>query len=811
MKKIIAYVHTHWDREWYREFEEFRLRLIEVLNDIILKLQKGELPVFYFDGQISAVEDYLEIYPEKVDVIKKLIAEKKLFVGPFYCSADQFLTSGESLLRNLYFGIKKSKELGNKEFLAYLSDTFGHCVSMSEILKAANLDKAVLWRGLGDLNADLLWQDIKTTYLIQGYFNDFLSSDMDFDKKADALKRYIDKIAAKSGEYVLLPIGADHLKACDNLKKQIEMLNKKYKNEYEIVISEPFEYFKNIKDEDRTTVSGEFLNNSLNFILQGVYSSRNDIKQANARCERKLNDAEMFDAVNSTFYGKTSRQKQLDYAYKTLIKNHAHDSIYGCNTDKVNREVLTRYEKVEEIADGVKKRCERDLKTEKGFSAINLSNNDFKGVATIWSDKKLPSNLKAVLLEKKRGFSDDILYNTAKIPVTEDYTDICKYAVKLKNVDAFSLKNITKHDIADASDIKVGKHFIENQNLVIEIKNNQINVTDKKNHLIYHDFIKITDVGDVGDSYNFAPVKNDKKVVAKIKSVKIEGKKLFAKAIVDFEIKIPETSTDKRRSLIAPRHKIQMTILLKSDSDFAEFKTDYVNKSENHKLQVAFGLKNPIVETISEDLTKTVKRVFDPDYDLNDKIPAPRGFELKTNTMPINCFVWCQGVGVISDGLHEVEICKNDLALTLLRSTGIISNPKNPSRGTPAGPPIETPELQMLGKYSAEFAISFTDSADDLYKVCDEYFSAPILVQSNMPSKQFVTSDNKKIKVSVIKKSDKDELVLRLINASDEREACTIKCGNKLPVETDLTEEKNIPTNGILYFNPHEIKTVKMK
>ena len=64
MKKIIAYVHTHWDREWYREFEEFRLRLIEVLDDIILKLQKGELPVFYFDGQISAVEDYLEIYPE---------------------------------------------------------------------------------------------------------------------------------------------------------------------------------------------------------------------------------------------------------------------------------------------------------------------------------------------------------------------------------------------------------------------------------------------------------------------------------------------------------------------------------------------------------------------------------------------------------------------------------------------------------------------------------------------------------------------------------------------------------------------------
>ena len=50
LKRICYLNGTHWDREWYREFEEFRLRLIEVLDDIILKLQKGELPVFYFDG-----------------------------------------------------------------------------------------------------------------------------------------------------------------------------------------------------------------------------------------------------------------------------------------------------------------------------------------------------------------------------------------------------------------------------------------------------------------------------------------------------------------------------------------------------------------------------------------------------------------------------------------------------------------------------------------------------------------------------------------------------------------------------------------
>ena len=72
MKKIIAYIHTHWDREWYREFEEFRLRLIEVFDEVLKSLETDELPCFYFDGQTAALEDYLEIKPEKIELIKRL-------------------------------------------------------------------------------------------------------------------------------------------------------------------------------------------------------------------------------------------------------------------------------------------------------------------------------------------------------------------------------------------------------------------------------------------------------------------------------------------------------------------------------------------------------------------------------------------------------------------------------------------------------------------------------------------------------------------------------------------------------------------
>ena len=81
--------------------------------------------------------------------------------------------------------------------------------------------------------------------------------------------------------------------------------------------------------------------------------------------------------------------------------------------------------------------------------------------------------------------------------------------------------------------------------------------------------------------------------------------------------------------------------------------------------------------------------------------------EVETNFAPMQRYVGAQGFGVITQGLNEYEVKRNSLLVTLLRSIGIISNPKNPSRSTPAGPPIETPDAQMLCKNEAEFAVGF--------------------------------------------------------------------------------------------------------
>ena len=87
---------------------------------------------------------------------------------------------------------------------------------------------------------------------------DIFSASMTIEKKAEWLKGNLDKIAEKSGNYLLLPIGADHLGVEPDITDQIEKVNSLLED-YEIKLSNPFEYCK------RTTSSGIFDNQFRNF------------------------------------------------------------------------------------------------------------------------------------------------------------------------------------------------------------------------------------------------------------------------------------------------------------------------------------------------------------------------------------------------------------------------------------------------------------------------------------------------------------------------------------------------------------------
>lgn len=691
-KRVIAYLHTHWDREWYREFEVFRLRLLNVFDNVLDLLENWRIPCFYFDGQTSALEDYLEMRPEKEALVRKLIKQKKLFIGPCYTLVDEFLTDGVCFRKNLEIGMAYAKSLGCVDFLGYFADTFGHSKNIPAILKEFGIDKAVVWRGCPDeIPSEFMFNGVKTVNLIRGYFNDIFSQDLSVEKKVEFLEGHLDKIAKKSSDVLLMPIGADHLDIESDVAIQIRDINKLLKG-YEIELSSPFRYFELVKDNFNFKYNDELRDNSTTFILPGTYSARVELKQYNVKCSYMLDLANKFQKFAKKKYKTPNYDRVIDYAYKLLLQNQAHDSICGCSADLVHQENITRYKKVLQIADTIIKEVVHES-GEKSL-VINLSNQNFCGVVQFESPVKYSKD-EFELISVKKGFEDKLLFNSKKIPVTEDYENIYTYLAEIENKTPSKLLSRTSKPCccASKSDLEISDTKIENSKISLLIKNGEIIVKDKISDRTYTNFIQFVDFKDNGDTYNFGPDANDKGLKSTIISSKVlkEGK---LQSVLLVKFKIDKTILD-------------VQISLNKNSHLINFKIDWNNKIKNHLLQAQFNLKEPVKKTYSEDMGELIERKFNPEYNIRKNLPKKRGLEAKTNTAVMQRYVCAQGFEVITKGLCEYEVKKNSLLITLLRAIGVISNPKNPSRTTPAGPPISVEDAQQLGQNSAEFSIGF--------------------------------------------------------------------------------------------------------
>ena len=106
-------VGTHWDREWYEPFQEFRMWLVELIDELMDLMDKDpEYRCFHLDGQAVVLQDYLEVRPERRERLVGLLKEGRLIAGPWYDLPDEWLISGESYVRNLMMGMRVCRELG---------------------------------------------------------------------------------------------------------------------------------------------------------------------------------------------------------------------------------------------------------------------------------------------------------------------------------------------------------------------------------------------------------------------------------------------------------------------------------------------------------------------------------------------------------------------------------------------------------------------------------------------------------------------------------------------------------------------------
>ena len=224
--------HTHWDREWYEPFQVFRMRLVELVDQLLDSMEADDRLAFILDGQVATVDDYLEVRPEGRARIERLIAEGRLAIGPWQILMDEFLVSGETIIRNLEFGWARAEALGRAMPVGYLPDMFGHIAQMPQILRRAGIDRAVVWRGVPmsiDRNT-FVWRspdgsEVDAEYLVGGYGNGAYLFDVP-DRLKAKLAEHVDANESFYGRHSILAMyGTDHAVPSPRLADLVDAVN----------------------------------------------------------------------------------------------------------------------------------------------------------------------------------------------------------------------------------------------------------------------------------------------------------------------------------------------------------------------------------------------------------------------------------------------------------------------------------------------------------------------------------------------------------------------------------------------------------
>ncbi len=387
---ILLVPHTHWDREWYQTFQQFRMRLVRVVNHLLDILDSdSNFTHFMLDGQTIVLDDYLEVCPQEEERLKRYTRSGRISVGPWYLQPDEFLVSGESLIRNLQVGLRRAAEFGQPMRVGYVPDTFGHIAQLPQILRGVGIDNAVFWRGIGSeaRKSEFTWtapdgSSVLVLLLADplGYSN---ARDMPLqvDEFVTRTELQASRLLPRANQATLLFMnGSDHLAPQDGLPAVVAAANERMEHldpqrarvlagfqrdgqpvsfdKIQVRIASLSEYVDTVSHYIRQngkhalqTMAGEMRSGEYSHLLPSVLSTRMWIKQENAATEHLLERWVEPLAAWASLLGARYPRGLVELAWKYLLQNHPHDSICGCSIDQVHRENRVRFAQSQQVGE----------------------------------------------------------------------------------------------------------------------------------------------------------------------------------------------------------------------------------------------------------------------------------------------------------------------------------------------------------------------------------------------------------------------------------------------------------------------------
>ncbi|HUQ62478.1 MAG TPA: glycoside hydrolase family 38 C-terminal domain-containing protein [Acidimicrobiales bacterium] len=771
MVRAVAIVpHTHWDREWYAPFQTFRLRLVDILDDLLPRLESDpSYAHFLLDGQLAVVDDYLEVRPDAEERLRRLTTSGRVSIGPWYVLPDEFLVSGETLVRNLEFGMARAAAYGGGMPVGYLPDMFGHVAQMPQLLRQAGFEHAVVWRGVPSaVDRTAFWwtapdgSTVRAEYLPVGYGNGAAVPD-------DA-KQLVARIRAHEAELgpllapdsaLLWMNGTDHQAPQPWLGRVVAEAND-IQDDYRLTVASLREYLPAAPTDGLPTWTGELRSGARANLLMGVASNRVDVKQAAARAERSLE--RRAEPLSALFLPPAQWPGALlNVAWMAVVRNAAHDSVCACSADVVVDAVLHRYAEATQIGDGLARRALDALGQSiavDGAVIVNPAARTRSGAAelTLAGDDLLPDEQllegRAASVERHTVLGTEVSLVTARL------------AAAVPTGTAVLACEITENDSLDVVlRTGVGAPSATTASALCDLyaragarRDEQVQVT------IQHEafrrvLVRAEAVPGFGwrawdaSTLEVEPAWADERgmgngvvhvtVDPATGTFSIDGLAGLDRlvdsgdagdtynysppardVIVDTPVEVAVTVVEKgpvravlrvtRRFIRTDEHIDVVTDLtLNAGERLVRVTTAVENRGGDHRLRAVFPLPEQATTSQAESAFAIVERGLGVEGGPHE-LPLP--------TFPSRRFVRAGGLTLVHEGLLEYELVDSGraLALTLLRCVGVLSGTHLALRPMPAGPPLEVAGAQMIGRQVLRYGVAVGDC--DPYALADDAF-----------------------------------------------------------------------------------------
>ena len=736
------------------------------------------------DGQTVVIDDYLEVRPEARGRLERAVRSGQIQVGPWYTLPDEFLVSGETLVRDLQRGLASADLHGGSMRAGYLPDSFGHAAQMPQIYRQLGFKHAAVWRGV-PLAIDRVafdWEAPDGSRILTAYMGNSYSQGVDLPTERDALAARIASVLQAIAPFhptadVLLMNGNDHVLPQAALSAAVREATG-WLTGTVIRLARLDDYLARLPEHGWPRWRGELRSSARANVLMGTLSVRAPDKQRHFEATRVLERmAEPLAAITGV-----DAAKALDQAWTLMLQNAAHDTACGSGIDAVAETSRQRSAEVIEIADRI----------------IDRALPRLAGAGQVWNPSPFP---RQGLVEAEGALVLTPLITGGSV---------------------VSLATATPAAAVTARGAR-----LENAHLVCDLgADGTLAILDRRTRVRYQGLHRLVDEGDAGDEYNFSPPAGNPQPadpVRNLRSALLEEGPLRARleARYDFAVFSGLSHGRQRRNETEMALPVRLVLSLEADRPRLDIELEVINRAEDHRLRVHFPLPFQADRSVADTaFHATARAVAAARRD-------PGAAELELPTYPMWSFVDVSdgraGLALIAHGLHEYEVLPGppqELALTLLRSVGWLSRDDLVTRAGHAGPEMETPGAQVPGGHRFRYSLFFHAGdwqSGGVWRAAESVLQ-PIVAARGAPvttTPPVIELEPGCMQMTALQPRPAG-YDLRFLNASDASQEARVRLQPQ-PADVrvvtlgDVERERLVPAGGVLHLpvNPWEIVTLR--